>query len=70
MLTVISAVILGSLFQIRDSSQPGGPGHCICIPSNSVAQLDTQALDSLFVASYDSRGYGGDIGASLYTSHR
>jgi hypothetical protein len=30
-------------------------------PRNRVAQLYPQALGSLFFASYDSQGYGGDI---------
>jgi hypothetical protein len=30
-------------------------------PRNRVAQLYPQALASLFVASYDSQGYGGSI---------
>jgi hypothetical protein len=32
--------------------QPGGPGHHIYIP---------EALDSLFITSYDLQGYGGGI---------
>jgi hypothetical protein len=35
--------------------------------SKRVVQLYTQALGSLFVASYDSQVYGGGIGTSLHT---
>jgi hypothetical protein len=51
---------LMTLFYCSDSRlpQPGGPGPCIYIP---------QALDSLFVASYDSLGYGGAIRTRLHT---
>jgi hypothetical protein len=38
--------------------QPGGSHPCIYIP---------QALGSLFVASYDSQGYGGGIRSHLHT---
>jgi hypothetical protein len=34
--------------------------------TNRVAQLYPQALGSLFVASYDSQGYGGGIGTRLH----
>jgi hypothetical protein len=34
-------------------------------PRNGVAQLYPQALGSLFVASYDSKGYDGDIRGRL-----
>jgi hypothetical protein len=36
-------------------------------PRNMVAQLHPQALSSLFVASYDSQGYGGVIRTHLHT---
>jgi hypothetical protein len=36
-------------------------------PRNRVAQFHTQALDPLFVASYDSQGYGGGIRTLLPT---
>jgi hypothetical protein len=35
-------------------------------PSNRVSQLYPQTLDSLFVASYDSQGYGGGIRTRLH----
>jgi hypothetical protein len=35
-------------------------------PRNRVAQLYSQALRSLFVASYDSQGYGGGIRPHLH----
>jgi hypothetical protein len=34
-----------------------------------VVQLYPQALGSIFVASYDSQGYGGGIGTRLHTLH-
>jgi hypothetical protein len=47
--------------------QPGEPGPRIYIPRNRVAQLYPHALGSLFVVSYDSQGYGGDIRTCLHT---
>jgi hypothetical protein len=38
-------------------------------PRIRVAQLYPQALDSLFVASYESQGYGGGIRPRLHTGH-
>jgi hypothetical protein len=38
--------------------------------SDRVAQLYTQALGSLFVASYDSRAYGGGIPTRLHTTKK
>jgi hypothetical protein len=35
-----------------------------------VAQLYHQALGSLFVASYDSQGYGGGIQTRLHTGYQ
>jgi hypothetical protein len=58
-------------FTISDSRlpQPGGPRPCIYYisPRNRVAQLYPQALGSLFVASYVSQGYGGNIQPHLHT---
>jgi hypothetical protein len=48
--------------------QPGGPGPRIYIPRDKVAQLYPRALGSLYVASYDSQGYGGGILTRLNTS--
>jgi hypothetical protein len=47
-------------FTVSDSrlTQPRRPGSCIYI---------SQALGSLFVASYDSQGYGGGIRPRLHT---
>jgi hypothetical protein len=36
--------------------QPGGPGSCIYIPQEQVAQLYPRALGFLYVVSYDSQG--------------
>jgi hypothetical protein len=36
-------------------------------PRNMVAQLYPQALGTLFVASYDSKGYGGGIRSRHHT---
>jgi hypothetical protein len=41
--------------------QPGGPGPRIYIPQEQGGPIIPQALGSLFVASYDSQGYGGVI---------
>jgi hypothetical protein len=72
-----SAVILGSeshethdqslLLQIRDSPNLEGQVPVFILPRNRVVQLYTQALVSLFVASYDSHGYGGGIRPLLHT---
>jgi hypothetical protein len=35
-----------------------------------MAQLYSQALGSIFVASYDSQGYGGGIRSSLHSGNR
>jgi hypothetical protein len=77
LMVLASAVILGSesrgthddilLSQIRDS--PNMKGHALVFisPRNRVAQLHPQALGSLFVASYDSQGYGGGVQTRLHT---
>jgi hypothetical protein len=49
------------LSQIRDSSNLKDLVPVFIFPRNRVARLYTQALGSLFVASYDSQGYGGGI---------
>jgi hypothetical protein len=49
--------------------QPGGPGPVYIYPRNRVAQLYTQTLGSLFVASYDSQGYGGGIRTRLHVGN-
>jgi hypothetical protein len=41
--------------------QSGGPGSCIYIPQQHGAQLYPRTLGSLYVATYDSQGYGGGI---------
>jgi hypothetical protein len=66
-----SAVILRSesrgthyhilLPQIRDSPNLEGQVPEFISPRNKVSRLYPQALGSLFVASYDSQGYGGGI---------
>jgi hypothetical protein len=53
------------LSQIRDS--PNLEGQVLIFKSNRTAQLYHQALGSLFVASYDSQGYGGGIRPLLHT---
>jgi hypothetical protein len=68
LLVLASAVILRSdsrgthdhilLSQIR-GSQPGGPGPRIYNPQEQDGPVTPPALGSLFVASYDSQGYGG-----------
>jgi hypothetical protein len=71
LLALASGVILRSksrgtsdhilLTQIRDSSNLEGQVPVFISPSYRVAPLYTQALGSLFVASYDSQSWGGGI---------
>jgi hypothetical protein len=71
LLTLVSTIILGSeshgiydhilLPQIRGFPNLEGQVPVFISPRNRVAQLYPQALGSLFVASYDSQGYGGGI---------
>jgi hypothetical protein len=71
LLGLASPVILGSesrstrdhilLSQNRVSPNLEGQVPVFISPCNRVAQLYPQALGSLFVASYDSQGYGGSI---------
>jgi hypothetical protein len=72
-----SAVILGSesrgthlhilLSLILDSSNLEGQIHVFISPRNRVSRLYSQALGSIFVASYDSQGYGGGIPPRFHT---
>jgi hypothetical protein len=71
LLVLASAVILRSEFRgtdghillspIRDSSNLEGQIPVFIFSRNRVPRLYPQALGSLFVASYDSQGYGGGI---------
>jgi hypothetical protein len=54
------------LSHIRDSPNLEGQVPVFISPSDSVAQLYPQALGSLFIASYDSQGYGGGIRTRLH----
>jgi hypothetical protein len=75
LLTLVSAVILRSesdgthvhilLFLIRDSPNLEGQVPIFISPRNRLSQLYPQTLGSLFVASYDSQGYGGGIQTHL-----
>jgi hypothetical protein len=78
LLLVLSiAVIFGSeslgthdhilLCQFWDSPNLEGQVPLFISLRNRVAQLYPQAVGSLFVASYDSQGYGGGIGTCLHT---
>jgi hypothetical protein len=77
LLALASAVILGSdshgthdhfiLSHIRDSHDLAGQVPVFVSPRNRAAHLYPQALGSLFVASYDSQGYGGGIRTRLHT---
>jgi hypothetical protein len=77
LLALASAVILRSesrgnhnhilLSQIRDSPNPESQVPIFISPRIRVVQLYPQALGSLFVASYDSQGYGGGIESRLDT---
>jgi hypothetical protein len=53
------------LSQSRDSSNLEGQVPVFISPRNRVTRLHPQALDSLFVASYDSQGYGGGVPRAL-----
>jgi hypothetical protein len=53
---------------IWDSPNLEGQVPKFISPRNRVAQLYPRALDSLFVASYDSQGYGGGILTRLHAS--
>jgi hypothetical protein len=53
------------LSQIRDFPNLEGQVPVFISPRNRVAHLYPQALGSLFVASYDSKGYGGGIRTRL-----
>jgi hypothetical protein len=55
------------LSQIADSPNLEGQVLVFISPRNRVARLYHQALGSLFVASYDSQGYGGGIRPRLHT---
>jgi hypothetical protein len=76
LLVLDSAVILGSesrgtcdhilLSQIRGSHNLDGQVPVFIIPRNRLAQLNPQALGSLFVASYDPQGYNGGIRTRLH----
>jgi hypothetical protein len=50
--------------------QPGGPGSRIYISQEQGGPVIPRALGSLFVASYDSRGYGGGILTRLHTGQQ
>jgi hypothetical protein len=54
------------LSQIRHSPNLEGQVPVFISPRNRVVQLYPQALGSLFVASYDSQGYGGGIRPRLH----
>jgi hypothetical protein len=55
------------LSQSRDSPNLEGLVPVFTSPRKRVARLYPQALGSLFVASYDSQAYGGDIRPRLHT---
>jgi hypothetical protein len=55
---------------IRDSPNLEGQVPVFISPRNRVARLYPQVLGSLFVASYDSQGYGGGIPISIACRNR
>jgi hypothetical protein len=77
LLVLASTVILGSesrgihghilLSQIRGFPNLEGLVHVFIFPRNMLTRLYPQALGSIFVASYDSQGYGGGIETCLHT---
>jgi hypothetical protein len=80
LLVLASAVILGSgsswtydyilLSQIRDFPNLEGQVPLFIYPRNKVAKLCPQALGSIFIASYDSQGYGGGIRTCLHVGNQ
>jgi hypothetical protein len=56
------------LSEIRESPNLEGQVPVFISPRNRVARLYPQALGSLFVASYDSKGYGGGIRPRLHSA--
>jgi hypothetical protein len=67
-----SAFVLGSESrgthdQIRDSPNLEDQAPIFISPRNKLARLYPQAPGSLFIASYDSQGYGGGIRPRLHT---
>jgi hypothetical protein len=78
MLVLASVVIIGSesrgtrkhilLPQIRDTPNLVGQVPVLIPHRHRVVQLYPQALCFLFVASYDSQGYGGGIRTSLHAA--
>jgi hypothetical protein len=79
LLVLANAVILKSesrgtrdhilLSQIRDSPNLEGQVPVFIYPRNRVARSYSQSLVFLFVASYDSQGYGGGIRSRLHTGY-
>jgi hypothetical protein len=57
------------LSQIRDSPSLEAHVPVFISPMNKVAQLNPQALGSLFFTSYDSQGYGRGIWTSLHVGN-
>jgi hypothetical protein len=55
------------LSQIRDFPNQEGQVPVFISPRNRVVWLYPEALGSIFVASYDSQGYCGDIRTRLHT---
>jgi hypothetical protein len=55
---------------VRDSPNLEGQVPIFISSRNRVAQIYLRALGSLFVASYDSRGYSGGILSGLHTGQR
>jgi hypothetical protein len=75
LLVLASAVILRSksrgthdilLSQIRDSPNLEGQVPLVMSHCDRMAKLYPQAMGSLFVASYNSQGYGGGIRTHLH----
>jgi hypothetical protein len=73
LLALASAVILGSESRGTHEhillSQIRGPGPHICIPQEQGGPFMPPGTGFLFVASYDSHGYGGGIRTRLHTGY-
>jgi hypothetical protein len=63
----VTIILLQSkVVSLVSKPQPGGPGLHIYVPLWQGAQLYPQAPGSLFIAFYNSQGYGGGILTSLH----
>jgi hypothetical protein len=62
-------VLQNKIVSLASNFQPGGAGPSIYVPQYQDSPVSPQALGSLFVAFYDSQGYGGGILTRLDTGN-